>query len=205
MHGVKIIVWIVFSMRTLWRPKIALLNLDMHQFSYSDRLIHLKKHLKRSLFTEFRVNPMSHFSSMESLPKREIGIPNVDFYHYLCSKQLIFSKWHLKGNYYMFFEENHSSRFFEHALSKSKIGLPNMDFNEFFCDKRLIHSEWLAKRYLFIEFEENCYSRFWDNQFWSHFRSVLTHFRFLDFLQNQEVLSMQQSGSLQKIWCFYFH
>ena len=67
-------------MQALPRPKIALLNLGIHQFSYSELLIHLKKHLKRSLFIEFKENPLNHFSLRESLPKPEIGIPNLDIW-----------------------------------------------------------------------------------------------------------------------------
>ena len=98
-------------MQALLRPKIRLLNLDIHQYPYSEWLIHSKRHLKRSLCFEFKENPLSHFSSRELLPKSEIGIPNLDF-HPFCSERQFYPKWYLKRNYYMLFEENHSSRFF---------------------------------------------------------------------------------------------
>ena len=98
--ALKKIDWTVFSIQTLPRPKIALLNLDIHQFSYSERLIHMKRHLKRSLFIEFKENPLSHFSFRESLPKPEIGILNLDFCQCYCGKRLFCPEWYLKGNNY---------------------------------------------------------------------------------------------------------
>ena len=62
-------VWFVFSIQGLPRPKIALLNVGIHQFSSSKRLIHSKMHLKRSLCIDFKENPLSHFSLRESLSK----------------------------------------------------------------------------------------------------------------------------------------
>ena len=119
MHGVlKKIVWTVFSMKALPRSKTALLNLSMHQFSYSERLIHLKKHFKRSLFIGFKENPLSHFSLRKSLPKSETDIPNLDSHQCFCCKRLFYPKWHQKGNFYMLFEENHSNRFFETRTSE---------------------------------------------------------------------------------------
>ena len=40
-------------MQALSRPKIRLLNLDIHEFSYIEQLIHSKKNLK-SLCSEFK-------------------------------------------------------------------------------------------------------------------------------------------------------
>ena len=109
MHRVKKIVWTVFSMQVLSRPKIALLNLSIHKFSYSERIVYLKSYLKRSSF-KFKENYLSHFSLKESLLKPKTGKPNLDFHQCFCYKRLFYSKWHLKRNYYMVFEENHSSR-----------------------------------------------------------------------------------------------
>ena len=114
----KKIVWNVFSIQALSRPKIALLNFTIHQFSYSERLIHSKRHLKRSLCIQFKENPLSHFSMRESLPKPEICIPNLDFHQCFFSKRLLYLKRHLQGNYYMLFGENHSNRFFEIRTSE---------------------------------------------------------------------------------------
>ena len=105
-------------MQAFPRPKIALLNLGIHQFSYDERLIHSKRHLKRNLCFEFKENPLSNISLRESLPKDETGIPNLDFHQCFCSKRLFYRKRHLKGNYYMLFEENFSSRFFETRTSE---------------------------------------------------------------------------------------
>ena len=102
---------------SLPRPKIALLDLGLHKFSYSERRIHPKTHLKRKLCIEFKVNPLRHFSLRESFPKPEIGIPNLDFYQCFCSKRLFNPKRHLKVNYHILFEENHLSRFFETRTS----------------------------------------------------------------------------------------
>ena len=44
----------IFAIYVLKRPKIGLPNLFFHQFSYSERLIHSKRHLKRSLCIEFK-------------------------------------------------------------------------------------------------------------------------------------------------------
>ena len=106
-----------FSIQSLLRPKITLLNLVIHQFSCSERLIHSKKHLKTSLCIEFKENLMSYFALRESLPKPEIGISNLDLHQYSCSKRLFYPKGHLKGNYYMLFKEN-----FDQIL------IPNFDF-----------------------------------------------------------------------------
>ena len=67
-------------MQELPRPKIRLQNLDIHQFSYSERLIHSKRHLKRSLFNELKENIESQFLLKESFPKPKIGLSNLDFY-----------------------------------------------------------------------------------------------------------------------------
>ena len=80
--------WTVFS--TLLRLKIVLLNLGMHQFSCSEWLIHFKKHLKRSLFIEFKENLLSHFSLRESLLKPEIDTWNLDFHQCFCNKRFFF-------------------------------------------------------------------------------------------------------------------
>ena len=45
----KKIVKTVFYIHTLLRPKIGSSDLDIHEFSYSELLIHSKTHLKRSL------------------------------------------------------------------------------------------------------------------------------------------------------------
>ena len=47
----------VFSIHALPKPKIGLLNLDIHQFSYNERLIYSKSHLKKSVCFEFKENP----------------------------------------------------------------------------------------------------------------------------------------------------
>ena len=81
-----------FLMPALLRPKIVLLNLDMHQFSYNKQLIHLKKHLKRSLCIEFKENSLSHFSLRESFLKPKIGIPNLDLHQCFYSKDYFIRK-----------------------------------------------------------------------------------------------------------------
>ena len=107
-----------FFMHVLPTPKIASLNLGIHIFSYSERPIHSKRHVKGILCIEFKENPFSYFSLRESLPKLEIGIPDLGFRQCFCSKRLFNPKRHLKGNYYMLFEEKHSSRFFETRTSE---------------------------------------------------------------------------------------
>ena len=91
------------------------------------------------------------------------------------------------------------------AIPKGKIGLPNLDFNEFFCRKRLLHCEKHVKRCLYNEFEENDYSCFWDNHYRSHFRVAISHFRFLDFRENLEILSIHLSITMWKNGCFYLY
>ena len=97
---------------------MSLLNLDICQFYNSERLIHSKRHLNRSLCIEFEENPLSNFSLSDSLPKPEINIPNLDCHQCFCIKRLFYSKIYLKGNYYMLFEEIHSSIFFETRISE---------------------------------------------------------------------------------------
>ena len=75
-------------MQAFLRPKIALLNLGMHQFSYGEMTNSFEKASKKSLFIEFKENPLSHFSFRESLPKPEIGILNLDFCQCYCGKRL---------------------------------------------------------------------------------------------------------------------
>ena len=65
-----------FFMHVLPTPKIASLNLGIHIFSYSERPIHSKRHVKGILCIEFKENPFSYFSLRESLPKLEIGLTN---------------------------------------------------------------------------------------------------------------------------------
>ena len=137
------------------RFKIWLLNLNIHQFSYSEQPIHLKRYLKRSLCIEFKENPLSYFSSRESLLKLKIVILNLNLHQCFCSKRLFYLKRHLKGNYCMLFEEKHSSSFSSHVFPKSKIGIPNLDFNKFFCLNQLIDSGKHVNRCLFIEFKVN--------------------------------------------------
>ena len=103
----------MFSIQAIPRPKIASLNLGIHQFSYCKRLNYSERQLKGSLCVEFKENLLSYFSLTESLPKPEIGMPNLDFNQFFCSKRLFYPKRHLKRYYYMLLEENHSSRFFE--------------------------------------------------------------------------------------------
>ena len=52
--ALKKIVEAVFSTHALPRPKTGLLNLDIDQFFYSERLMHSKRHLKRSLSIELK-------------------------------------------------------------------------------------------------------------------------------------------------------
>ena len=127
-----------FLIQALLRSKIGLLNLDIHKFSYTEWLIHSKRHLKISFSIKFKENPLSYFSLRESLLKPKIGKSNLDFHQCFCNKWLFYQKRHLKRNC-MLFEENHSCRFFE--AWTSKIGMPNSDFNECFFGKQLIHSE----------------------------------------------------------------
>ena len=108
----------VFSMHALPRSKIELLSSDFHQFSYSERLMNSKRHLKRSLCIKLEENPLSHVSLRESLLKPKIGIPNLDYCHCFCSKRLFYPKTHLKRNYYMLFHEKGSSSFSRHSLPK---------------------------------------------------------------------------------------
>ena len=77
----------VFLMHALPRPKIGQPNLDFHQFSYSERLIHSKRHLK-CLCIEVEENRQSHLLLRESLSKPKIGLTNVDFHEIFCSKRL---------------------------------------------------------------------------------------------------------------------
>ena len=105
--------WTNFSIQALPRPKNASLNLGIHQFSYSEWLIHLKRHLTGSLYIEFKENSLSYFSLRESHPKPKIGMPNWDSHQCFCSKRLFYPKRHLKGNYIFCLKKNHSSKFFE--------------------------------------------------------------------------------------------
>ena len=53
MRHLKKTIGAVFSLH-LPRPKIGLHNVDIHHISYSERLIHWKRHLKKSLSIEFK-------------------------------------------------------------------------------------------------------------------------------------------------------
>ena len=106
-----------FILEALPRSEIDI-NLGINQFSYSERLIHSKRHLKSCLCVEFKENLLSLFSWKESLPKPGIGISNFNFHQCFCCKQLFYPKRHLKESYYMLFEENHSSKFSEIHTSK---------------------------------------------------------------------------------------
>ena len=111
-------------MQALPKPKIRLLNLDIHQFSYRERLIHSKRHLKRSLCIEFKENPLSHFSSRESLPKLKIGRPNLDQHKIFCCKRLIHPKRHLKRSLCIEFLKNHQS----HSLLRGPLLSPKFGY-----------------------------------------------------------------------------
>ena len=92
-----------------------LLNLGIHQFSYRERLIHSKRHLKRSFCVEFKENLLSYFLMRESLPKSKIllGLPSMFLYEATILSEKT-SKWEL----FYLFEENHSDRFFEIRTSE---------------------------------------------------------------------------------------
>ena len=98
-----------------WGPEIRVLNLDIHQFSYSERLIHSKIHLKRSLCIELKEKP---YLLRESPPKPKISLSNLDFHQFFYGERLFHPKRHLKGNCYMSFEDNRSSCFFKTRISK---------------------------------------------------------------------------------------
>ena len=85
-----------FSVRALPRTKIGLPNLDFHQFSCDEGLIHSKRHLKRSLYIEFEENCLSRFLLKESLPELKFCVSNSDFRQFSCSKWLLYFKTHLK-------------------------------------------------------------------------------------------------------------
>ena len=46
----------IFLKHALLKVKIGLLNLDIHQFFYSEQLMDSKTHLQGSLYTEFKEN-----------------------------------------------------------------------------------------------------------------------------------------------------
>ena len=79
-------------MQAFPRPKKDLLNLGILEFSYNERLIYSKRHLKRNLCFKIKENPLIHTSLRESLPKSEAGIPNLDFHQCFCSKRLFYPK-----------------------------------------------------------------------------------------------------------------
>ena len=86
-----------FDTSTSEAYKTALRNLDIHEFSYSERLIHLKRNLK-SLCIEFSLG--------ESLPKPKTGIRNLGFNKFFCGNRLIHSKKHVTRCLFIKFEEN---------------------------------------------------------------------------------------------------
>ena len=142
-------------MQALSETKIRLLNLCMHHFSYCGRLIHLKRHLKRSsciVFKNIRCALFhwgNHFRNLK-LACQIWTSSNVS----VVSDYFIWKNiW--KGIIVCCLKKIGLIDFLRYALLKSKIGLPNLDFSEIFCGKRLIHSDWHVKRYLFIKFEEN--------------------------------------------------
>ena len=56
----------VFSKYEFPRLEIGQPNFDFYQFSYRERLVHSKKHLKRRLRIEFEENRYSHFCLRET-------------------------------------------------------------------------------------------------------------------------------------------
>ena len=98
----KKIAWGFFSKHALPRPKMGLLNLDIHQYSYSEWLIHSKRHPKRSLYIEFEEYRLSHILLRESLPKPKIGLPHLNFHNFIC----IVNDYYFRGNFYIAFEGN---------------------------------------------------------------------------------------------------
>ena len=126
--------WSFIYIYALLKAKISLPNLDIYQFSYSERLIHSKSYpitygvWRKSLEAFFIEKP---------LPKLKLA-----FHQFFCNKRLLHAKRFLKGNFCMVFEENYSSCLNEtRTLSKAKIWLPNLDFHQFSCRKRLILSK----------------------------------------------------------------
>ena len=142
----KKIVWAIILIQALPRPKIAVLNLTIHQFSYREQVIHSKMHRKRSLNIKLKKSTLSHFSLSESHPKSKNGEPNLNFHQCFCSKRLFYPKWHQKGIIICCLKIIILIDFLTHALPKSKIELPNLNFNEFFCSKRQMHFQWHVKR-----------------------------------------------------------
>ena len=155
--------------------------MGIHQFSYNERLIHSKRHLKRNLCFDFKENPLSNISLWESLPKDETGISNLDFHQFFCNKRLLHPKSQLKKKILWRLRKIVQAVFPRHALPKVKIWLPILYFHEFFCSKLLIHSKKPVKEDLYIELEKNRSSHFWDTLFRYHFGFALPHSWFFDF------------------------
>ena len=77
-----------FLIHALRRAKTELPNLNFRQFFYSERLIHSKWHLKRSMILNLKKIITAVFLLREPLPKPKIGQPNFDFGQFFCCKQL---------------------------------------------------------------------------------------------------------------------
>ena len=69
-----------FLRHVLPKTKIELLNLDIHQFFYSEQLMHLKLHSKGSLCMAFKENPTTCFF-MHVHPRSKIRLLNLDMHH----------------------------------------------------------------------------------------------------------------------------
>ena len=104
MWGLKKIIQAIISRHTLPKTKIYSSNLDIHQFSYSEQLMHLEIHLKSSLYMMFNEKSLEpFFFSVHVVPTPKTRLPNLEFNHFFCSKWLLHPKRHLKGNFYLVF------------------------------------------------------------------------------------------------------
>ena len=71
-----------FSIHELPRREIGLTNLSIHKYSYSERQIHSKRLLKKSLSIDLKENHLSHFFSRERLLEPKNGLPNLVFHQF---------------------------------------------------------------------------------------------------------------------------
>ena len=71
------------------------LNKFKHKYSYCERLMHLKRHIKRNLCTAFKKKIVWIVFSIQELLRPKIVLLNLDIYQFSYSERLINAKRHL--------------------------------------------------------------------------------------------------------------
>ena len=133
-----------------------------HKFFYCQRLMQLKRHLKRSY--EWRLKKIIWIVFFkQALPRLKMKLLNLDIHQFYYSVRLIHLKRHLKISLIIELKENPLSHFsLRESLPKLEIGIPNLDFHQCSCSssKQLFYPKWHLKGNYYILFEKNHSSRF---------------------------------------------